>query len=410
LNETRNDEKKKWLGICGTTKKPVKQVTDLFGEHKKVHKHHRKQRANENYAAEPVDTGLINDGQHKKRKHRKTSDAQKKTRKRDNAEKEVAVPSINTLNKANKKSETELNEDKRPAEAPVPPETAGDNVKNEAGAIEKPQLTAGPAQNQQLPAVSPATDITPTGTLLASSVPADKEVGRGDAQLVPKPDLAAQEGTLPPTNECKEGGDAKPMMMRTGESDNQPQNRNVSDDDNVKRGVQPSEDVVNKSLIRLIGDFESKASNITAAQTEVDEKRTNQVQKIRSFVRTLSEAGQNGIREAFMRCKDYIPTTATRTSFDANQDRVRYPDVICIDQTRVVLKNCPDGSDFIHASRVPIGDSQHEMIITQVPLANTVKHFWQMVWQEKAEAILLILTTEEWKTDVEPLNLVPSKL
>ncbi|VDK59202.1 unnamed protein product [Gongylonema pulchrum] len=49
------------------------------------------------------------------------------------------------------------------------------------------------------------------------------------------------------------------------------------------------------------------------------------------------------------------------------------------------------------------------MIITQLPLTNTVKHFWEMVWQENAQAILLLLTVNEWKQHAEKIRLIPGK-
>lgn len=38
-----------------------------------------------------------------------------------------------------------------------------------------------------------------------------------------------------------------------------------------------------------------------------------------------------------------------------------HSDVICIDQTRVVLKSGDGCSDFIHASRIPLGDNPNEV-------------------------------------------------
>lgn len=58
------------------------------------------------------------------------------------------------------------------------------------------------------------------------------------------------------------------------------------------------------------------------------------------------------------------------------------------------LQLCAD--DFIHASRVPAG-AERELLLTQLPLPNTVRDFWSMVWQEKLFAVLLILTEHEWR-------------
>uniref|UniRef100_A0A0M3I188 SET domain-containing protein n=1 Tax=Ascaris lumbricoides TaxID=6252 RepID=A0A0M3I188_ASCLU len=190
----------------------------------------------------------------------------------------------------------------------------------------------------------------------------------------------------------------------------------------------------------------SDEQDVTLAErtlNEASKTAVSQVRKVRAFVKTISKEGLNGIRKSFIRCQYYLPRAATRINFDQNPTRVRYrgmfaekitfehftvaahariaviADVICIDQTRVILKCRPDGSDFIHASRIPIGELENQacfsfiflcIIITQLPLENTVAHFWEMVWQEKAEAILLLLTADEWKNHAERLQLIPSRL
>ncbi|VDN07508.1 unnamed protein product, partial [Thelazia callipaeda] len=80
-------------------------------------------------------------------------------------------------------------------------------------------------------------------------------------------------------------------------------------------------------------------------------------------------------------------------------------DVICIDQTRIILRIGDEKSDFIHASRIPLV----QIIITQLPLSNTVKQFWEMIWQENVQAILVFLTLKEWKEHGENIRLIPKK-
>jgi protein tyrosine phosphatase len=77
-----------------------------------------------------------------------------------------------------------------------------------------------------------------------------------------------------------------------------------------------------------------------------------------------------------------------------------------VDKSRVVLQ--ASGSDFIHANRLSVNDTR-EFILTQLPLAQTVTAFWQMVWQENVDAILLILTQHEWDLFAKDVELIPKR-
>ncbi|KAM3717128.1 Receptor-type tyrosine-protein phosphatase [Dirofilaria immitis] len=151
---------------------------------------------------------------------------------------------------------------------------------------------------------------------------------------------------------------------------------------------------------------------LSLAKREKNDENDQQIRqkwKIIQFIEQIVKVGMEGIKDEFVHCRSFIPNAATRVAHDRNLKRCRYPDVICIDQTRIVLKNDDGGSDFIHASRVPLGDNPNEIIITQLPLPNTVKHFWEMVWQENVQIILLFLTINEWKEHAENIGLIPGK-
>ena len=65
-----------------------------------------------------------------------------------------------------------------------------------------------------------------------------------------------------------------------------------------------------------------------------------------------------------------------------------FSDVICIDESRVVL-NWPPGhpNDYIHANWVQVrGEKRY--ICTQGPTPKTVEDFWRMVFQEKIKGIV----------------------
>ncbi|EYB85754.1 hypothetical protein Y032_0291g1557 [Ancylostoma ceylanicum] len=69
---------------------------------------------------------------------------------------------------------------------------------------------------------------------------------------------------------------------------------------------------------------------------------------------------------------------------------LRYQDVPCQDQHRVVLKWHCAATDYIHANYVGTPVSAKRFILTQGPLDGTVNEFWQMVLQEEAETILML--------------------
>ncbi|EFO25226.2 hypothetical protein LOAG_03257 [Loa loa] len=144
-------------------------------------------------------------------------------------------------------------------------------------------------------------------------------------------------------------------------------------------------------------------------QINEDDQQMRQKRKVIQFIEQIAKVGMGGMKDEFVHCRTFIPNAVTRTAHDQNLKRCRYPDVICIDQTRVVLKSGDEDSDFIHASRIPLGDNPNEIIITQLPLPNTVKHFWEMVWQENVRTIVLFLTLNEWKQHAENIQLIPGK-
>uniref|UniRef100_A0A0R3RLK8 Tyrosine-protein phosphatase domain-containing protein n=1 Tax=Elaeophora elaphi TaxID=1147741 RepID=A0A0R3RLK8_9BILA len=150
-------------------------------------------------------------------------------------------------------------------------------------------------------------------------------------------------------------------------------------------------------------------SPVKREKIDEDDQQMQQKRKVIQFIEQIATIGTEGIRDEFAQCRNFIPNAITRNAHDQNLKRCRYPDVICIDQTRVVLKSDDDGSDFIHASRIPLGDKPNEIIITQLPLSNTVKHFWEMIWQENVQAVLLFLTLDEWKQHAENIQLIPGK-
>lgn len=81
-------------------------------------------------------------------------------------------------------------------------------------------------------------------------------------------------------------------------------------------------------------------------------------------------------------------------------ERNRYKDVGCWDESRVVLKEAvvtEDGEDcdYVHASWVEGPHGPREFICTQGPLDNTVEEFWHMIWEQRVATIVMLCLCQE---------------
>ncbi|KJH50128.1 Protein-tyrosine phosphatase [Dictyocaulus viviparus] len=104
------------------------------------------------------------------------------------------------------------------------------------------------------------------------------------------------------------------------------------------------------------------------------------------FVDTFVTLGVDGLRRQF---KDGLnvyrapDNKYTFKAFEANMDKNRYTDVVCLDDTRVHLTlDVPPATEYIHANWVKFEGHDKVFIATQSPLDNTIEDFWRMVFQE----------------------------
>ncbi|XP_072561564.1 tyrosine-protein phosphatase non-receptor type 2 isoform X1 [Paramormyrops kingsleyae] len=74
--------------------------------------------------------------------------------------------------------------------------------------------------------------------------------------------------------------------------------------------------------------------------------------------------------------------------YPENRNRNRYRDVSPFDHSRVKLENTEN--DYINASLVVMEEAQRSYILTQGPLRNTCGHFWQMIWEQKTKAVIML--------------------
>ncbi|CAG9817622.1 unnamed protein product [Phaedon cochleariae] len=81
-----------------------------------------------------------------------------------------------------------------------------------------------------------------------------------------------------------------------------------------------------------------------------------------------------------------------------NINKNRYRDILPYDCSRVVLKNAPSG-DYINANfvtmSIPTTDTSNVYIATQGPLPSTAEDFWQMIFEEECDLIVMLTTIVE---------------
>lgn len=92
-------------------------------------------------------------------------------------------------------------------------------------------------------------------------------------------------------------------------------------------------------------------------------------------------------REIKLKAAGYnIPYKSARLA--ENKNRNRYRDVSPFDHSRVRLE---DGdNDYINASLVEVPAANRKYILAQGPLSHTSGHFWQMVWEQKSAAVIML--------------------
>ncbi|CAL8260766.1 unnamed protein product [Merluccius merluccius] len=79
-----------------------------------------------------------------------------------------------------------------------------------------------------------------------------------------------------------------------------------------------------------------------------------------------------------------------------NQERNRYGDVLCLDQTRVRLQaRRSERSDYINASFMDGYKQKNAYIGTQGPLEKTYGDFWRMIWEQNVLVIIMTTRTDE---------------
>ncbi|XP_020916558.2 tyrosine-protein phosphatase non-receptor type 13 isoform X2 [Exaiptasia diaphana] len=140
--------------------------------------------------------------------------------------------------------------------------------------------------------------------------------------------------------------------------------------------------------------------------------------KLKMLIGALqTKLNSNGPSDEFKALREIKPTdNCDAAKHPDNKEKNRYRNVLPFNSTRVRLSG-DDSEDYINAShiRVPVGQDTYHYIATQGPLPNTIKDFWQMVWEQGVEVIAMVTLEKEggkikcskyWPTTPDvPLNL-----
>ncbi|KAK6726516.1 hypothetical protein RB195_004690 [Necator americanus] len=134
-----------------------------------------------------------------------------------------------------------------------------------------------------------------------------------------------------------------------------------------------------------------KTDEVTKKEGRDERGGCDKAQKWRTYMEKALECGAEGMLTEFRLIRGHIPPFCTRQGFDANFEKNRFEDVVCVDQSRVQLNS----GSYIHASWVNITANRKD-ILTQLPLPESGSEFWQMILDTDIQAILLILTHAEF--------------
>nr|XP_028561861.1 tyrosine-protein phosphatase non-receptor type 9 isoform X2 [Podarcis muralis] len=120
---------------------------------------------------------------------------------------------------------------------------------------------------------------------------------------------------------------------------------------------------------------------------------------VQEVLEHVTQKQKRGIYEEYEGIRRRSPAGTFACSLSPfNQEKNRYGDVPCLDQTRVKLSkqfSYPELTDYINASFMDGYKQRNAYIGTQGPLENTYGDFWRMVWEQNVLVIVMTTRLEE---------------
>ncbi|GMS86987.1 hypothetical protein PENTCL1PPCAC_9162, partial [Pristionchus entomophagus] len=139
----------------------------------------------------------------------------------------------------------------------------------------------------------------------------------------------------------------------------------------------------------------------TARSVEDANKQAWSKKVLTLSIKTLSE-------EFNQKIKRFVDTRRTTICSAKNEEKNRYADVLCLDDTRVVLKGRKVEDDYIHANWVQNPDGSR-LICTQGPMPETIEDFWLMAVKEKVTIIIQLCQFVEGEDEEKCAQYFPTK-
>ncbi|KAK6022179.1 hypothetical protein OSTOST_12133, partial [Ostertagia ostertagi] len=118
---------------------------------------------------------------------------------------------------------------------------------------------------------------------------------------------------------------------------------------------------MNYDFLKKNDDIDEEA---LAGAAKADYQYVSSIEFRRSCNATTIRFSDQILSKEFATNKKYKPPEYTTEAYDKNEPKNRYNDIICIDSTRVILKDRPSDDDYIHASWMTMPD-QFKYICTQ---------------------------------------------
>lgn len=165
----------------------------------------------------------------------------------------------------------------------------------------------------------------------------------------------------------------------------------------------PQPVIQDPALDKIVTKFGSRvrealmtASDAISNAVTSNDQITTPADSMCRFVKEMNQKEMTGLANEYHRVDRDSSSSGSHTAFTMNMMKNRYSDVFCIDETRVLLKiGTRAGGDYIHANYVVFPELKNKFICTQGPLQSTLDDFWSMVFQERAETILMLCRPAE---------------